>query len=141
MSPLCPYHQYYIWQAGNGIGGAIYKRSVNQRGHGLGSFLKGLFRTVAPLFKSGVKILGREALKTGSYILSDIVNDRPAKEAVRTHVGESFENLKRKVGEKVNNLTGSGNMKRRRIQNKNHKVAVSRKKKKSHKKRSADIFE
>lgn len=141
MSPLCPYHQYYVSQAGNGIGGAIYKGSVYQRGHGLGSFLKGLFRTVAPLFKSGVKTLGREALKTGSYILSDIVNDRPAKEAVRMRVGESLENLKRKVGEKVNNLTGSGSIKRRRTQNKNHKVAVSRKKKKSHKKRTADIFE
>jgi hypothetical protein len=42
-------------------GGAIYNGSVYQRGHGLGSFLKGLFCTVAPLFKSGVKTLGREA--------------------------------------------------------------------------------
>jgi hypothetical protein len=41
MSPLCPYHQYYIWQAGNGIGGAIYKGSVYQRGHGLGSVTDG----------------------------------------------------------------------------------------------------
>jgi hypothetical protein len=44
-----------------------------QRGHGIGSFLTGLFRAVKTLAIRGVKALGREALKSGAQILADIV--------------------------------------------------------------------
>jgi hypothetical protein len=48
-----------------------------QRGNGIGSFLRGLFRFVKPLLYSGAKAIGKEALKTGSYILTDILEKQP----------------------------------------------------------------
>ena len=43
-----------------------------QRGHGIGSFLRGLWRTVRPVLWSGAKSLGREALRTGGNIGTEI---------------------------------------------------------------------
>ena len=48
-----------------------------QRGHGIGSFLAGLFRSLKPLAICGARALGREALSKGAQILSDIGNKQP----------------------------------------------------------------
>jgi hypothetical protein len=88
MNPLV---HYYLRQAGrgsrrdNGIGPVYASPLYLQRGHGIGSFLGGLFRSVRPLLWSGAKILGkatvkalgREALRTGGRILSDIADKTP----------------------------------------------------------------
>jgi hypothetical protein len=47
-----------------------------QQGHGIGSFLAGLFRTVKPLAIRGVKALNREALSTGIEILADFGSEQ-----------------------------------------------------------------
>jgi len=74
---MTPLGQYYIRQAGGGGGGhgigPIYSiPPFVQRGHGIGSFLRGLWRTVRPVLWSGAKILGREAMRTGKNIMSEI---------------------------------------------------------------------
>jgi hypothetical protein len=66
------YTQYYVNQSGGGGIGSVYKASFRVlMGHGIGSFFRGLFRFVKPLLYSGVKAVGKEALKTGSNILTD----------------------------------------------------------------------
>jgi hypothetical protein len=65
-------------QSGGGGIGPVYRASFRvQRGHGIGSFFKGLFRFVKPLLFSGAKTVGKEALKMGANILSDIVQRIP----------------------------------------------------------------
>ena len=103
----CHYHDYYIGQAGSGVG-SIYKGAVYQKGRGFGSFLRGLFRTVFPLVKSGLKTIGKEALRSGSYFINDVVNNVPPKEAFNSRVSESVGNLKRKAETKIDDLVGSG---------------------------------
>jgi hypothetical protein len=69
------YTRYYAGQSG-GVGniGPLYKASFRvQRGSGLGSFFRRLFRFVKPLY-SGAKAVGREALSTGCNILTDMLN-------------------------------------------------------------------
>jgi len=68
---MTPLGQYYVRQAGGGGGrdhsgiGPIYSvPPFLQRGHGIGSFLRGLGRTVRPVPWSSAKSLGREALHT-----------------------------------------------------------------------------
>ena len=63
---------YYIHQGGgggehlDGLFGPVYVGSPYvQRGHGIGSFLAGLFRSLKPLTIRGARALGREALSTG----------------------------------------------------------------------------
>ena len=74
---MTPLGQYYIRQAAGGGGergiGPVYSVSpFVQRGHGIGSFLRGLWRTVKPVLWSGAKSLGREALRTGGNIMTVI---------------------------------------------------------------------
>jgi len=48
-------------------------RSIpSHHSHGIGSFLRGLWTTVRPVFWSGSKSLGREALRTDGKIMTDI---------------------------------------------------------------------
>jgi len=85
MDPLINYQK----QAGRGREdiGAIYSiPPLVQRGHGIGSVLAGLFRTLRPVLWSGaksmgtqtLKALGREALCTGGKILTDIAENPQA---------------------------------------------------------------
>ncbi len=72
---MAHYEEYFIRQAQTGQGMAYYAGSHGQRGHGLGSVLGGLFRSVFPFFGSNiVKTLGREAFRAGSGILTDIAS-------------------------------------------------------------------
>lgn len=84
----------------------VFRGSPNQRGHGIGTFLRGLFRASLPYLKSGAKVVGRELLHTGSNFLDDLDADVPAKEALESRLKEAAGNLKRKAINRV--LTGKG---------------------------------
>ena len=82
--------------------GPIYVLPL-QRGHGIGSFLSGLFRAVRPVLWSGakdfgkatLKALGKLALRTGGKILMGIA-DNPtvsAHDIISKNLTESLQNL------------------------------------------------
>lgn len=91
--------------------GHIYIGSPYQRGHGgIGSFLAGIFRRVLPLITRGARAVGKEAVRTGFNIMSDVAtHNRPINESFRNRMRESGEVLKRKAEEKLDKLMeGSG---------------------------------
>jgi len=116
MDPLT---RYYIHQAGGGGGsgegvGPIYSvPHFVQRGHGLGSLLGGLFRSISPLFFSGLRTAGkaliREALRTVGKILTDIAENPQTgiKKIISKHVQSTVQSLGTK-------MTGRGRKRRRR---------------------------
>lgn len=112
----CPYENYYAHQAGSGIG-VVYKGAPYQRGHGIGSFLGGLFRSVLPLLSSGAKTVGKEALSAGVGLLSDMVNARPMEDSIKSRLKEVGANLKRKADDRINriNMSGSGYITKRKL--------------------------
>ena len=83
---------YYAQQAGSGIG-PIYSGPLYQSGHGIGSFLAKIYRTVSPYLKSGAKRIGREVLRTGTDIINDIDNQISIKDAVKTRSKEAFNRM------------------------------------------------
>ena len=87
--------QYYVNQAQTGSGLPFFAGSSSQRGYGLGSFLGGLFRSVVmPFLSRGAKVVGSEALRAGSHILSDVASGaRPFKSSLKRHASEAGENL------------------------------------------------
>jgi len=135
MDPLV---RYYLRQAGrghtNGIGPIYEVPPVLQRGYGIGSFLAGLWRTVRPILWSGANTLGRETLRTGGDILSDMA---------RSTGGESPGDIvSRRVNETAQNLIGKlrGRCRKRKA---TKKVVVKRKNNKGAKKKKLtkrDIF-
>lgn len=98
------YTEYYLRQAGSGFGG-VYTSGLYQKGHGIGSFLGGLFRCVFPLLKSGSSALGTELLKSGANIISDIGRNEPVEATIKKRGKETINNLSKLVGDK---MFGSG---------------------------------
>jgi len=87
----------------------VFVGSPYQRGHGIGSFLGGLFRKILPYLGKGARAIGKEALRAGINVIEDVENNTPLKEAMKTRFRESRGNLKRKAEEKISSLMrGSG---------------------------------
>lgn len=98
------YTEYYLNQAGSGFGG-VYSSGLYQKGHGIGSFLGGLFRCVFPLLKKGSSTLGTELLKSGVNIISDISKNEPVEMTIKKRGKETINNLSKLMGDK---MFGSG---------------------------------
>ena len=75
------YNEYYAQQ----VGGALpyFTGSRVQRGHGFGSLLGGLLRTVAPLIKRGALVLGNRA---GTQIAGDVLSGQNIRTAAKRRV-------------------------------------------------------
>ena len=72
------YTRYYMNQSCGGEISPVYRASFRvQMVNGIGSFFRWLFRFVKPLLYSGAKAIGKEALKTGSNIITDVLNKEP----------------------------------------------------------------
>lgn len=104
------YNQHGAGNALSGGIGRIYVGAPYQRGSGIGSFLGGVFRFVLPMLKRGAKAVGKEFLQTGMNIASDVGELRkPFKEAFKTRVRQSTENLQQKARDNLEKfMSGEG---------------------------------
>lgn len=139
MKAHCPYHNYYISQAGSGSS-VIYRGSVYQKGHGIGSFLGGIFRSIMPFLKTGAKTVGKVLLRSGAGFLGDLAEEQSAKESFNKRVKEAGGELKRKAVGALNGMTGSGRIKRRRTL-KQKQIVAKRRASKKQQKHQSDIFD
>lgn len=78
------YDTYYTQQSGQGV--PVFIGYKGQKGHGLGSVLGGLFRSAVPMLKKGLSSLGKQALRTGLNIASDVAEGETIRGAVGKHV-------------------------------------------------------
>jgi len=96
--------RYYLHQAGHGrvagkhdsIGPIYASPPFFQRRYGIGSFLAGLWRMVRPVLWSGAKILGRETLRTGGDMVTDMArstDDENPRDIVSRRMNEMAQNL------------------------------------------------
>jgi hypothetical protein len=75
MNPLVRYYLQQAVRGNDGVVGPIYSvPPFVQRGHGIGDILGGIWRVVRLLLWSGAKTLGKETLRTGGKILTDIAD-------------------------------------------------------------------
>jgi len=123
------YTRYYLNQSGGGGEiGPVYRASFRkQRGGGIGSFFRGLFRFVKPLLFSGAKAVGKEALKTGSNIITDILNKEP-EQPVGDIFKSRFTEAKGNLEQKIKKMTGSGLRLKRKRQSKKSQSQSKRRK-------------
>lgn len=131
-----PYLAYYRRQQLQQTGGAIdrvFHGAPYQRGHGIGSFLGGMIRTIAPLIKSGAKSVGQEALRSGVGFLTDLAGGKitDPKTAANLRLREFTGSLKRKADEQMERmmLGGGGGIsaKRQRVTRKSNAKRATRK--------------
>nr|DAC81380.1 TPA_asm: cupiennin [Parasteatoda house spider adintovirus] len=114
------FEDYYSNQAGNGL--SYYKGVSLQRGSGLGGIFKSMFRMVLPLFKSGAKAVGKQALKSGVDIANDYMQGKDIRDASKQRIKEATKILTNKAADKVKTMVGGHKRKR-----KNRKSTSSKK--------------
>ena len=124
------YNDYYARQAGGSL--PYFAGAQYQRGHGLGSLFGGLLRSVMPLLKRGAVALGRGALKTGVRIADDVLSGQNIKTAAKRRVTDAvLSGLRAPPGKRIKRPTAKATV-----------TAVKRRhKRKTFKKREADIFD
>jgi len=102
--------QYYSNQQGGLIIG--FKGNRYQRGAGIGNILKGLFRMVLPLAKTAGKVIGKQALESGTDLLSDILKGDTVKSSLKRHgrqaVGKLVDKGAKRLVRKIQTGQGLG---------------------------------
>lgn len=87
-------HQYQL--GGGGL--PVFKGySQYQRGGGLGSIFRSLFRIAMPI----VKTVGKQALVSGSRVVADIAQGRNVKESFKEHARQGVGALLHKAGDAI----------------------------------------
>lgn len=108
MSPRSSVVDYYVNQAGSGIG-HVFIGARHQKGYGIGAFLGGLFRSILPMLSSSAKAVGKEALKMGGRVLADVAHDnQPLAASLKRRAIESGEHLTESLEKKAKTMSGSG---------------------------------
>ena len=116
----------------------VYRNSPYQRGAGLGSIFKSLWRLVVPLAKSVGKTVGKQALKTGARVGSDLLDGKNFEESVTERVNAAVKKHMEKSQEGGNLGKAPTRKSVTLINKKSRKKAI----KKNNKKRTkVDIFD
>lgn len=102
--------RYYADQANQtGYGDAGYYRgSPYQRGGGLGSFFRSLFRMAVPAIKTAATHIGRQALNSGVDIAQDVLRGKPIESAVHEHGREGISKLIESASNALRGQSGRG---------------------------------
>lgn len=77
-------HMCECIQSGGGILSG-YQGLPYQRGGGIGSFFRGLFKMAVPLFKKAAKSVGKQALKTGAAVVADVARGQDILPSLKEH--------------------------------------------------------
>ena len=103
------YFKNYYHQQAQQKGGHLpsFHGGMVQHGYGLGSFLKGIYRWAVPHISSGIKTVGRHALKQGVGVAQDVLDGESIGDSL-THRG------KKAIGSLISqNATQKGGGKKR----------------------------
>lgn len=118
------YRTYYTNQAKGQYGGTLpaFHGIQRQRGYGIGSFLKGLFRSAVPVLKAGAKSIGKTALASGMNLAQDYMDGKELKSASRSRALEAANSL---TSQAVNRARSLINQKGKGIKRRASSKAVS----------------
>ena len=85
------YEQYYLDQAKQKGGNLPAVHAARfQRGYGLGSIFRGLFRWAVPYLQQGAKMLSKRALQTGVSGAQDVLAGENLKTATKKHAKQAL---------------------------------------------------
>jgi len=100
------YYGNQALQTGFGMEG--YRGTPYQRGAGLGSFFKALFRMAVPVMKSAGKQVGKHALSAGANIMADLAKGEPVLESMKKHSRFEASKLLNEAGQALQGGEGLG---------------------------------
>ena len=91
--------EYYLNQAKQKGGNLLaFHGAQFQRGYGLGSIFKGLFRWAMPHLQQGAKVLGKKALQTGVQVAQYVLEGNDVNTALARRSREAIGGLVPQAG-------------------------------------------
>ena len=72
---------------------AAFHGGLTQRGHGLGSIFRGLYRWAIPHIHSGMKAVGQRALTEGLGVAQDVMNGERMSDSVKKRGKKAIDSL------------------------------------------------
>ena len=109
------FEKYYREQALSQIGGSFYTGSINyQRGYGIGAILSRIGRYVVPIAKKAMKIVGKQALRSGKDFIADVISGDDPKVAAKRNLKRGAKTLLRR-GDKRRRLGGKRGISKKRV--------------------------
>jgi hypothetical protein len=103
-----------MFQSGGGVmmGSAasypVFSGMTYQRGAGLGSVLRSLWRFLLPLGRQAGAAIGRQGLETGARVLSGVLDGKDVKETVVSEGKAGLKSLLDKASDNLSRQKGSG---------------------------------
>ena len=79
---------YYLNQCGHGM--PVFYGARMQRGHGIGSVISGLLRSIFPVLKRVAPVISKKALQTGIDIESEVAAGQSLKESAKSRVTDAL---------------------------------------------------
>jgi len=89
-------------------GGALvgFRGTPFQRGHGLGSIFRSLFRMIMPAARSAGKAVAKQALISGADVAGDLIQGESLKQSVKRRGAAAAENLLNRAKDKITTRKG-----------------------------------
>ncbi|GIX71843.1 uncharacterized protein F54H12.2 [Caerostris extrusa] len=78
------------------------------RGYGLGGVFRRLFRAALPFLVRGGKVVGKEALVTGTKVINDVLSGKDLETAAKSRSKEAGKSLALKAINRVQSMIGQG---------------------------------
>lgn len=110
------YKHHYSNQAGGKI--SVFKGKTIQNGSGIGSVFSKIFRGIAPLLKQVAKTSGRELIKAGSNIATDVLDGKSFSQSAKKNLSDSGKKLLKSLSTSISSNVGG--TKRKMSSNKSH---------------------
>lgn len=101
-----------------------------QRGAGVGSVFRSLFRYLMPIGKQIGATVGREGLETGNRVLSNVLQGKDLKETLAAESQTGLKNLLEKASSKIDEQKGRGAFDFKRYQRRTNASTVKKGKQK-----------
>ena len=101
---------------GGGIEFGGFRGRRYQRGHGLGSVLGSLFKTILPAAKKVGKTVGKELLRTGAHVASDALAGENVGQSLERHSRKSAAKLLDKGVKHISKPNAQGTKKKKKHQ-------------------------
>jgi hypothetical protein len=86
----------------------VFTGMAYQRGAGLGSVLRSLWRSLLPLGRQAGAAIGRQGLESGARVLSGLLDGKELKETLASEGKAGLKNLLNKAADNLGKQQGSG---------------------------------
>lgn len=106
------YTQYYSEQVGNGAAIPIFQGRTVMSGNGIGGIFSSLIRSALPVLKRTAVTAGKDLLKGGVGVISDVARGKKFKDSIKSRAAGAGRNIFDDVKGEIMSSISSGGKKR-----------------------------